>query len=299
MKTYAALDIGGTFIKYGIVNSEGAVESRFETPTEAHRGGPLLVDKICGLIEALREKDAGIAGIGVSTAGIVDSVAGSIVYANDNFPGYAGVNIRQALEKKFGLPALVNNDVNAAALAEMWVGAARGRGTFFCMTVGTGIGGAIVIDGKLFRGSNFMAAEVGYFNKKDVGEYYENRASMTALIEMVRNEFGPAGASDGRGIFKNIIDGAAGYDWIFKRWTAELCAGIANVICMFDPGLVIIGGGVSRQKIFIDAVRDGISGLLPPVFVEGTRIEAAGCGNDAGMIGSVYELANNSELISA
>lgn len=292
MKIFAALDIGGTFIKYGTVREKGEVVTRFETPTEAHKGAAELMDRICGIIDSLLKNNADIAGIGISTAGIVDSGSGTIVYANDNFPGYAGVNIKGTLEKKFRLPVLVNNDVNSAALAELWVGAARGRNSFFCMTVGTGIGGAIVIDEKLFRGSNFMAAEVGYFNKKGRGEYYENRASVTALIDMVKKELGPAGATDGVSIFNNINAGAAQYLEIFERWTDELSAGIANVICMFDPGLVLIGGGVSRQKIFIDAVRRKIKDLLPPVFVEGTVINAAGCGNDAGMIGSVYEFIN-------
>jgi glucokinase len=238
------------------------------------------------------KNNADIAGIGISTAGIVDSGSGTIVYANDNFPGYAGLKIKETLEKKFGLPALVNNDVNSAALAEMWAGAARGRKTFFCMTVGTGIGGAIVIDGKLFRGSNFMAAEVGYFNKKGRDEYYENRASVSALIAKVRTELGADENIDGKSIFKNINEGDAVYNQIFERWIEELCVGIANVICMFDPGLIIIGGGVSRQKIFIDAVRKRLADRLPPVFIDGTEICAAGCGNDAGMIGSVYEFVN-------
>lgn len=292
MKIFAALDIGGTFIKYGTVSEKGEVVTRFETPTEGRKGAAYLMDRICGIIDSLLKTNADIAAIGISTAGIVDSDAGTIVYANDNFPGYAGVNIKATLEKKFKIPVLVNNDVNSAALAELWVGAARGVKSFFCMTVGTGIGGAIVIDGKLFRGSNFMAAEVCYFNKKGRDEYYENRASMTALIDLVKKELGPAGAVDGISIFSNINSGASQYLEIFERWTAELSAGISNVICMFDPGLVLIGGGVSRQKIFIDAVRRKIKDLLPPVFVEGTVINAAGCGNDAGMIGSVYEFIN-------
>ncbi|HBC75056.1 MAG: hypothetical protein A2008_08160 [Candidatus Wallbacteria bacterium GWC2_49_35] len=292
MKIFAALDIGGTFIKYGTVSEKGEVVTRFETPTEGRKGAAYLMDRICGIIDSLLKNTSEIAGIGISTAGIVDSDTGTIVYANDNFPGYAGVNVKATLEKKFEIPVLVNNDVNSAALAEHWVGSAMGVKTFFCMTVGTGIGGAILIDGKLFRGSNFMAAEVCYFNKKGRDEYYENRASVTALIDMVKKELDPAGAVDGVSIFNNINAGAAEYFEIFERWTDELSAGIANVICMFDPGLVLIGGGVSRQKIFIDAVRRKIKGLLPPVFVEGTVINAAGCGNDAGMIGSVYEFKN-------
>ncbi len=289
MKIFAALDIGGTFIKYGIVNEKGETAERFETPTEAHKGAGFLMDRICGIIESLKGRNAAIAGIGISTTGIVDNGRGTIIYANDNFPGYSGLKIKETLENKFKLPVLVNNDVNSAAMAEMWIGAARGRKTFFCMTVGTGIGGAIVIDGKLFRGANFMAAEVGYFNKKGADEYYENRASVSALIAMAKKECGADENIDGISIFKNINAGVKAYNDIFESWTGELAAGIADIICMFDPGLVIIGGGVSRQKIFIEAVRAKLTGLLPGVFIEGTDICAADCGNDAGMIGSVYE----------
>ncbi len=293
MKKFAALDIGGTFIKYGTVSETGEATSRFETPTEAHKGAASLMDKICEIIDSLLKSKDEISGIGISTAGIVDSTSGTIVYANYNFPGYTGVNIRQRLEKNFKLPVLVNNDVNSAALAELWVGAARGINTFFCMTVGTSIGGAIIIDGKLFRGSNFMAAEVGYFNKKSRGEYYEKRASMKGLINMVKKELGEAGAIDGVSIFNNINAGEAAYNKIFMSWIEELCTGIANIICMFDPGLIVIGGGVSKQKIFIDAIKKKLPDTLPKVFIEKTTICAAGCGNNAGMIGSVYEFINN------
>jgi len=292
MRIFAALDIGGTFIKYGIVNEKGEASDRFETPTEAHKGAGELLKKICDIIDSLLKKNSDICGIGISTAGIVDSVNGTIVYANDNFPGYAGAKIKETIEKKFNIPALVNNDVNSAALAELWVGAARGRKTFFCMTVGTGIGGAIVIDGRLYRGANSMAAEIGYQNKMAPECYYENRASVSALIEMVRTELGADKNVNGMSIFKNINAGDAVYNEIFERWTDELCAGIANVVCTFDPGLVLIGGGVSKQKILIDAIRRKLAVLLPPVFVDGTAICATGCGNDAGMIGSVYEFVN-------
>jgi len=97
---------------------------------------------------------------------------------------------------------------------------------------------------------------------------------------------------NGVSIFKNINAGDALYNSIFDRWIEELCAGIANVICAYDPGLVLIGGGVSKQKIMIDAVRNKLAVLLPPVFIKGTTLFATGCGNDAGMIGSVYEFIN-------
>ncbi len=292
MRTFAALDIGGTFIKYGKVNEKGEAADRAETPTEAHKGAEDLLKRICDVIGSLLKSNADIDGIGISTAGIVDSDNGTIVYANDNFPGYAGAKIKETIEKKFNIAVLVNNDVNSAALAELWVGSARGRKTFFCMTVGTGIGGAIVIDGRLYRGMNFMAAEIGYQNKTGNGCYYENRASVSALIDMVKTKLRPDENIDGISIFKNINAGVAVYNEIFERWTDELCAGIANVICTFDPGLVLIGGGVSKQKILIDAIRKKLAVLLPPVFAEGTTICATGCGNDAGMIGSVYEFIN-------
>lgn len=290
MRNFIALDIGGTNIKYGIVNDIGEVIKKSEIATEAQKGPVELLSKITRIIEVLLKENNDISGIGISTAGVVDTEKGSILYANNNLPGYTGTNLKEIIEEKFNIRTIVNNDVNSAAMAEQWVGAGKNRKTFFCMTIGTGIGGAIVIDGKLYKGVNFRAAEIGYLNKVNAEVYYEKMASTSALISKVKKELNIEDNIDGKSIFEKVKAGDETYNKIYSQWIDEICKGMSNIIYLFDPGLIIIGGGVSKQKeFFIDSIRKSISKYLPEEFLEGTSIEVALCGNDAGMIGAVYE----------
>lgn len=290
MRKFVALDIGGTSIKYGIVNDKGEVINKAETPTEAGKGAQKLICKIADIVDLLLKENKDIDGIGISSAGVVDSNNGIILYANDNLPGYTGTRLKEIIEEKFNKNTIVNNDVNSAALAEQWVGAGKNINTFFCMTIGTGIGGAIVIDGKLYKGKNFKAAEIGYLNKLGNEECFESKASTLALINKVKKELNISENINGLNIFENIKSGNNDYKIIFNQWIDEISKGIANVICLFDPGLIIIGGGVSKQKNFlIDNIYKSLRKHLPEEFLENTIIKVAKCGNDAGMIGSVYE----------
>lgn len=293
MRDFIAVDIGGTFIKYGLVSDEGIVLEKQETPTEAACGAEQLVHKVTGLIAALLAKNPNVAGIGISTAGIVDTKSGIILYANENLPGYTGTHLKEIIETQFKLPAAINNDVNAAALAEQWVGAGAGRKNFFCMALGTGIGGAIVLDGKLYKGTHFRAAEIGYFNKKRDEDYFEKRASTAALINMAAEELHTEEKLDGITIFSRAKAGAAAYVDIVDAWVGEISPGLANIICMFDPEVIIIGGGVSKQKDFLlKKIRASLPVYLPLPLLEGIELVTAECENDAGLIGAVYELAN-------
>lgn len=290
MKKFIGLDIGGTKIKYGIVNDSGEVINKFEMPTEADKGVSNLIYKVINIIELLLNENKEINGIGISTAGIVDSNKGVIIYANDNLPGYTNTKLKEILEKKFNIQAIVNNDVNSAAMAEHWIGAGKNIKTFFCMTIGTGIGGAIVMDGKIYKGTNFRAAEIGYLNKRGNEECYESKASTSALIKKVKEELYIKNNIDGLSIFESVKSGELDYVKIFNEWIDEICKGIANIICLFDPGLIVIGGGVSKQKEFlINSINQNLNKYLPDEFLKNTVIKAAQCENNAGMIGAIYE----------
>mgnify|MGYP000622865576 CR=1 FL=1 len=128
-----------------------------EWDTNASRGGACLMARAVAILHTYGDFDA----IGISTAGQVDSEQGSIYYANDNIPGYTGTKIRDILEAEFGVPVAVENDVNAAALGELYFGAAKGAENFLCLTYGTGVGGAIVIDGSIYPGSTWSGGSFG------------------------------------------------------------------------------------------------------------------------------------------
>ena len=152
----AALDIGGTSIKSGIWDGKQTLELK-EWDTNASRGGACLMARAVAILHTYGDFDA----IGISTAGQVASEQGSIYYANDNIPGYTGTKIRDILEAEFGVPVAVENDVNAAALGELYFGAAKGAENFLCLTYGTGVGGAIVIDGSIYPGSTWSGTGTG------------------------------------------------------------------------------------------------------------------------------------------
>lgn len=151
MNTFACVDIGGTAIKYGILRADGTIVEKAETPTQAHLGGVALAGKVKGLVEALIKKDPAIAGVAISSAGVVDSEKGCIIHASDAIPGYIGVDYKEVVERPLGLPVEVENDVNCAGLAEAKSGAGQGASSMLMLTIGTGIGGCFIENGQLLK----------------------------------------------------------------------------------------------------------------------------------------------------
>lgn len=295
MKKYIALDIGGTSIKYGIVDEKGNVIFRNELPTEAHYGVEALLDKLKSIIRNLLKTYGQIQGIGISTAGVVDRKLGSIIYANSNLPGYTGTKLKEIMEDAFNIKTIVNNDVNAAALAEAWVGAGKQAENLFCMTIGTGIGGSVIINRKLYTGSNFSAGEIGYLHRtKGEDIYYEKKASTSAILNKVKRELKESDIDlNGKIFFEKDKAGEKEYSLAMNLWIEEICKGIADIVYILDPGIIIIGGGVSAQGDYLlYKIREGLAKFLYKPFLDKTQIVMAKCGNDAGLIGSVYEFVS-------
>ena len=146
-------DIGGTEIKYAICDENFNLTEKKSIPTNAHEGGKRIIERVLEIAKTVENIDR----IGISTAGQVDSINGRIIFATDSIPGYTGTEIKAIVEAETGLPTAVENDVNSAAIGEAVFGAAKGCDNFICLTYGTGIGGAIYLDGKLFTGNSFSA----------------------------------------------------------------------------------------------------------------------------------------------
>lgn len=293
MKNYVAVDIGGTSIKYGIVDENGKVVLDSKTPTEAEKGGKHLVQNVIAIIDSLIESHPEISGIGISTAGVVDVSTGCIVHANDNLPDYVGTSWNHIISDYFQLPVFVCNDVNAVALAEAWVGAAHGCNNFICVAIGTGIGGAAFINGKLYTGAHYKAAEIGYMNTAGNETAYENKASTISLVKNIISATGDRDV-DGISAFSRAKSGNTIYANILDEWFDELAKGIANTVLCFDPELLIIGGAVSSEgEPFLQRIHEALKKYLPEEFLSGIRMKTAKCGNHAGMIGSVYSFATS------
>lgn len=176
MKQYICIDIGGTSIKYGMIQEDGSFLTTGEMPTEAmEKGGPGIMEKIQNIAEKYIEEYEPV-GICVSTAGMVDCEEGKITYAAPLIPDYTGTEIKKTMEQRFRLPCEVENDVNCAGLAENFAGASKDAKISLCLTVGTGIGGAILIDNKVFHGFSGSGCEVGYMHLPG-GEFQDLGAS--------------------------------------------------------------------------------------------------------------------------
>lgn len=204
MKRYLAIDIGGTAIKYGLMTETADILEKHEIATEAHKGGPAILDKVKDLVATYQE--AGLAGVAISSAGMVDPDKGEIFYAGPQIPNYAGTQFKRVIEETFGIPCDVENDVNCAGLAEAISGSAKDCPVALCLTIGTGIGGCLLIDSQVFHGSSYSACEVGYIHLPDGA--FQDLASTTALVRDVARRHGDAVSDwNGRRIFEEAKAG--------------------------------------------------------------------------------------------
>ena len=290
-----SLDVGGTAVKSGVY-CDGTLEDVREYPTEAQKGGPHVVSMVKTIIKEYEKKHE-FTGIGISTAGQVDSVKGRIIYANDNIPGYTGMEIKSIIEDRFGKPAAVINDVNAAALGEARDGAGRGEKDFICLTYGTGVGGAVFINGKLYEGSSFSAGEAGAVvvhpedrdPQSDIfSGCYERYASVTALVKRAQEY--DSRLTNGRVIFRELE--RSHVRQIVEEWIREIVYGLTSLIHVMNPSCIILGGGVMEQEYVLKKIRDLLDIHLMESYRK-TTVKRALLGNCAGMYGAAAHLIEN------
>lgn len=288
MREYICIDIGGTSIKYGMIQEDGNFLTTGEMPTEAMKyGGPGIMEKAEKIVEGYL-KEYKPSGICVSTAGMVNCEEGKITYAAPLIPNYTGTEIKKTLEEKFGIPCEVENDVNCAGLAESFAGASKGSKISVCLTIGTGIGGAIIIDGKVFHGFSGSGCEVGYMHLPG-GEFQDLGAS-SILVKKTAQYKGIAPESiDGKYVFENAKKGDADCIRAIEEMTDVLGMGIANICYVINPEVVVLGGGIMAQKEYLGSMlRKGLEKYLIPSVAENTRLAFAENQNQAGMLGAFY-----------
>ena len=300
MKQYFGIDIGGTAVKLGIVDETGRVLLKgeesvsfdgYQTPvlTTVRRAAKEFLTANSIPVESL-------AGIGVSATGQIDSRKGIVAGTCGNFPNYIGSPIKSALEEDFGLPVTVANDANCMTLGEVWVGGAKGYTDVIGVTLGTGVGGGILTGGRLLEGARGLGGELGHFRTHALDGVlctcgasgcWERYAATTALVRGAQ----PRNPKwkDGRAIFESAHAGDPTILALLDDWTDEIAQGLAGMVHIFNPQLILIGGGVSAQeKFLIEPVAAKVRRSIMPAFAEGLEIRAAQLHNDAGMVGTVY-----------
>lgn len=289
------VDIGGTSAKIACADSNGTLYDRNEFPTCIDEYRVPVLDVVCrGIREWLGRTGRKIKGIGVSAMGQVDDRTGVVIGTNGNIPNYEGVHIREILEAQFHVPVHVLNDATAAALGESFSGAAKGLKNAIMLTFGTGVGGGVIINGHVYGGARGIAGEFGHFTLDRNGPLctcgrrgcFETCASTTALVKKCKEATGHNDL-DGRAVFAAAAKHDPVITKILEQWLDGIADGISGLIHIFNPEVVLIGGGVSAQEeLMIRPLDKKIRERTMRCFAEKLNIRGAKLGNDAGLIGA-------------
>jgi predicted NBD/HSP70 family sugar kinase len=278
-----AFDVGGTWVKYGVVDAQGRLPFSDQLATRSEPDGKALLARLLAVAGPLVARYAP-AGIAFSTLGIIDAAEGRLVGAVEAITGYFGQSPKESFERAFGIPVVVENDGNCVALAEGWTGSAAGLRHYLALTLGTGIGGGIVIDGRLYRGANGAAGEWGYMLVD--GKVWEDHASprgLAAAAEALR----PGCGFDAEAVFAARDLGDAQMAELVTAWFGLLATGLANLLFAFNPSRVIIGGGITaRGPAFLQELQAEMRRRLRPEFHRMCDIALASAGNQAGLLGA-------------
>lgn len=279
-------DIGYTNIKYALCNDNFILEDKHIIPTEAEKGGQVLINRIISIIESYENIDR----VAVSTAGQVDSENGIVVYSTERIPYYTGMMVKKIIENKTKIITYVENDVNAFALGEAEFGAGKGKNNFLCLTYGGGIGGALYLDGRLYKGMSSSAGEFGHMVTHAGGKQcscggegcYECYASTTALLESVnkRNHI----KLNAFEIFEKENIEKPEIRSVIDTWIDEMIIGLINIIYIFNPPLIVLGGGIMNEDYIIDLIDRKIYNMLMDNFKD-VNIVRSRLGNDAALLG--------------
>lgn len=304
------IDLGGTAIKAGVVTHKGEIIGRGERATEAGLGAPVVV---ANMAKAARDAVAAaglrledLEGVGVGAPGICDGPRGVVSRAVNLY--WTDVPVAAMLTQELGMPAFLDNDANCAALGEQWCGAAMGSAHVIMITLGTGVGGGLILDGKCYQGFRGGAGELGHMPAVADGPdcncgrkgCLETVSSATAMANFARREIeagrapymaGQAAASGGKIDARLVITAAKAGDGPAQAILAEVGTHLGNAMAMLvsalNPELIVVGGGGSHAGDFVlEPVRQVIRSKAMPGPAELVRVVPAELGNDAGLIGA-------------
>ncbi|MDU0323421.1 ROK family protein [Clostridium butyricum] len=287
MKFYVSIDIGGTSIKHGILDENIKFITSGEIATEAQKGGKNILEKVINIVSEYK-KEYTLSGICISTAGMVDCEKGEIIHASDLIPNYTGTQIKKTLEDIFSIPCEVENDVNCAGLAEYFSGSAKGSSISLCLTIGTGIGGSIIINDRVFHGFSGSACEVGYMNM--FKSKFEDLGATSILVKKVAKlKNCSENHIDGKLIFEMAKNNDEDCIKAIDEMVDVLGMGIANICYVINPEVVVLGGGIMAQKDYLyNKIRLSLDKYLIPTISSKTKLEFAKNQNKAGMLGAYY-----------
>jgi glucokinase len=303
LKIIGAVDIGGTKIAVGGIAEDGTVAHRRECPTEANQGFEMAMQRVREMLRAIASECGGFEGIGIACPGPLDPITG-IIGDVGTLPGWQGGDLVHALQPEFDVSIAVENDADAAALAEVIWGAGKESRKFIYVTVSTGIGGGIILGGELYRGAGNSHPEFGH---------------------QVIDCSGPRCYCGANGCWESLASGLAMSSWMLEQQpeahtmtAATICAlaeegnelalravkregyylglGLANLVTLFTPDVIALGGGVMKgSRLFLNDAIKVVREVCTQVPVEKTCITLASLGSDAGLVGAARSWLNRYE----
>ena len=313
------VDLGGTNLRIAAVDSEGKLLDKLTTGAEVKRGRDFVITEMCNAIQSLvaKHRDSGqLAGIGIGVPGFIDMDTGTVM-RSPNLPDWVNFPARQQIEQKLGTTVILENDANSAAMGEKWLGAGRNMDDMVIYTLGTGVGGGLILNGRVWRGMKGMAGELGHICVEPEGHpcgcgsrgCLEQYASATAIVRMAQEAIDSGNAPDlteaargniefsARGIYQLALQSHQSARRIYQRVGRALAIGIGGMVNALNLPMYVIGGGVSSAwEMFAPAmfeelkVRSSIYSLTAPDPAnpeqKHTVVTIALMGSDAGLYGA-------------
>ncbi|MGZ0084268.1 ROK family protein [Caldibacillus thermoamylovorans] len=295
MAQYIVFDVGGTYVKYAVMNRQGDFLEKGSYPSERYDFAKFKADLLAVVRQA--RTNYSIQGVAMSCPGGVDSESG-IIGGSSALPCIHGPNFKEVFGGETGLAIELENDANCAALGELWKGAAKHHRDVAFVVVGTGIGGAVVKDGRIHKGAHLHGGEFGYM-LMDVcyedgtvkGKTWSELGATSALVRMAAADMGvPESELNGEKVFALADEGNAAAQKAVDRFYFSLAHGIFNLQYAYDPEKIVLGGAVSNRPDFIEQIERRLSLLLAAVPFAKVRpvIEKCHFKNDANLLGALY-----------
>ncbi|HTY45806.1 MAG TPA: ROK family protein [Patescibacteria group bacterium] len=298
------IDLGGTNLKAALLDRTCRIIDKRVLSTASFRKKEHLIQAVAGSVDALlvthKLTKNQVLGVGLGLPGPVDADKG-IVHFFPNIPGWKEVDLGRILHRRLGIPVFLDNDANLMSLAEYTLGAARASRNAVCLTLGTGVGGGIIIEGRLYRGSGYAAGEIGHMPLNERGRSC-NCGGSACLEAYVGNRriMKEALAGFGKKISLEELSrlAGAGNSRAVRIWAQagrRLGVVLSGVVNLLNPDIIVIGGGVANAgRVLFDAIRKTIAQRAMPVQVKSLRVAKAKLGNDAGLIGAAILVQQNS-----
>ena len=296
MKKYLTFDIGGTNLKYALVDENGQILEKDRIKTNAEDLDAFMES----MYQVADKYQDAFSGIAVCAPGKIDT-ENKIIYFGGALPFLDGLNLQETLGQKYGVPISVENDGKTAALSEQWLGELRGVDTGVAITLGTGVGGGIIVNNRILHGWTFQAGELSWMitnsgiGVKNMAAYTGVSCSAVNMIKKVNLATGNKDLDDGLSAFEAINNGDLRAMAIFKRYCRNVAIMIINIQTVINASKFVIGGGISNQKILIDEIDNQLHKILDnnPMICKQMIVPvvvSAKHGNDSNLYGALYSL---------